>query len=53
MTDAELRQVIEAAWEERAALSPASQGSVRAAVGLALERLDRGEARVAMRQGGR
>ena len=51
MTDAELRQVIEAAWEERAALSPASQGPVRAAVGLALERLDRGEARVAVRQG--
>jgi len=51
MTDAELRQVIEAAWEDRAALSPASQGPVRAAVDLALERLDRGEARVAVRQG--
>jgi 2,3,4,5-tetrahydropyridine-2-carboxylate N-succinyltransferase len=50
-SDAELRQVIEGAWEDRAALSPTSQGPVRAAVGLALERLDRGEARVAVRQG--
>ncbi|SOB79772.1 2,3,4,5-tetrahydropyridine-2,6-dicarboxylate N-succinyltransferase [Sphingomonas guangdongensis] len=45
MTD--LPQTIEAAWEDRASLSPATTGAVRDAVDTALDLLDRGEARVA------
>jgi len=44
---ARLQSVIEAAWEERDALSPASKGAVREAVEAALDALDRGAARVA------
>ena len=46
MTD-ELRRVIDDAWEQRDALGPHTQGSVREAVAAALAALDAGEARVA------
>ena len=50
MTDrAKLESVIEAAWEDRAALSPAAHGEVRQAVEQALALLDSGQARVASR----
>ena len=50
MTDrAHLEAVIEAAWDERAAVSSQTDGSVRHAVEQALNLLDTGEARVATR----
>ena len=50
MTDlAQLEAVIEAAWEARADLSPASQGESRKAVEAAISLLDSGQARVASR----
>ena len=45
MTD--LAAIIDAAWEDRAGLTPATQGPVREAVAEALDLLDRGAARVA------
>jgi 2,3,4,5-tetrahydropyridine-2-carboxylate N-succinyltransferase len=48
-----MRETIEAAWENRASLSPsATDGRVRDAVDAAIERLDRGELRVAEKVGG-
>jgi 2,3,4,5-tetrahydropyridine-2,6-dicarboxylate N-succinyltransferase len=47
MTD--LEPIIEAAWEDRASLSPATHGEVRKAVDQALRLLDSGQARVASR----
>jgi len=44
-----LESVIDAAWEDRANLSSATQGDVRQAVETVLGRLDKGEARVASR----
>ena len=50
MTDlAHLESVIEAAWEARADLSPATHGEVRKAVDTAIDLLDSGRARVASR----
>ncbi|MBE7217138.1 MAG: 2,3,4,5-tetrahydropyridine-2,6-dicarboxylate N-succinyltransferase [Caulobacteraceae bacterium] len=49
---AELQAEIDAAWEDRAALTPQSKGGVRKAVKQALKRLDRGELRVAEKVGG-
>lgn len=50
MTDlTALESVIEAAWDDRASLSPATQGDVRRAVEKALSLLDSGQARVASR----
>ena len=46
-----LRSTIEKAWEAREGVSPATQGEVREAVDAALDLLDRGEARVAEKQG--
>jgi 2,3,4,5-tetrahydropyridine-2,6-dicarboxylate N-succinyltransferase len=43
----DLISVIDAAWEDRAAISFATTGAVRDAVDTALDRLDSGEARVA------
>jgi 2,3,4,5-tetrahydropyridine-2,6-dicarboxylate N-succinyltransferase len=43
----DLISVIDAAWEDRAAISFATTGAVRDAVNTALDRLDSGEARVA------
>src|SRR5574338_908346 len=46
MTD-NLSQVIDAAWEDRAAIGPETKGEVRQAVDKALAALDSGEARIA------
>lgn len=50
MSHAALETAIEAAWEDRAALTPATTGEARDAVEATLEALDRGELRVAERQ---
>ena len=47
---ASLEKTIEAAFEARDAVSPATRGEVREAIGAALDLLDKGEARVAERQ---
>jgi 2,3,4,5-tetrahydropyridine-2-carboxylate N-succinyltransferase len=47
-----LQTIIEAAWEERDGVSPATQGEVRQAIETALDRLDSGTARVAEKKGG-
>ena len=43
----EQKSIIEAAWEKRADISPATQGPIRKAIETALELLDTGQARVA------
>jgi 2,3,4,5-tetrahydropyridine-2-carboxylate N-succinyltransferase len=48
---ADLQRIIEAAWEARDGISPATTGEVRDAVTETLERLDAGTLRVAERQG--
>jgi len=51
MTDrSHLEAVVEAAWEDRAQISPATHGEARHAVEQALALLDSGEARVATRR---
>ena len=52
MSDPTLIAAIEAAWGDRARLSPATTGGVREAVETALDLLDRGEVRVAEKRGG-
>ena len=47
MTDPGLRNAIEALWDRRDELSPATPGEAREAVGQALAALDSGAARVA------
>ncbi|WP_342108575.1 2,3,4,5-tetrahydropyridine-2,6-dicarboxylate N-succinyltransferase [Methylobacterium sp. SI9] len=47
----DLAQTIEAAWEDRATISTATQGAVREAVEAALDLLDSGKARVAEKSG--
>ncbi len=47
-----LRSVIEAAWEDRDAISPATVGEVRDAIEAALDGLDLGELRVAEKSNG-
>ncbi len=49
MTQADIQSTIEQAWDERDAVSIATQGPVRAAVDAALDLLDGGRARVAER----
>ncbi|MBF0561322.1 MAG: 2,3,4,5-tetrahydropyridine-2,6-dicarboxylate N-succinyltransferase [Alphaproteobacteria bacterium] len=44
--------IIEAAWDQRETLSPATRGEVRDAVEAALDALDRGAVRVAEKEGG-
>src|SRR5262250_1694482 len=51
MSQSDLAAHIEAAWERRAELSPASKGADVEAVEAALDLLDRGQARVAARGG--
>jgi 2,3,4,5-tetrahydropyridine-2,6-dicarboxylate N-succinyltransferase len=51
MTDAALETAVEAAWERRADLTPATRGADREAVETALELLDSGKARVAEPKG--
>jgi 2,3,4,5-tetrahydropyridine-2-carboxylate N-succinyltransferase len=48
----DLAATIDAAWEDRANIGPTTAGPVREAVDEALQRLDRGTARVAERTGG-
>ena len=50
MTDKELQNAIDRAWEARETLSPSSGGAVRDAVNAALEALDSGRLRVAEKQ---
>jgi 2,3,4,5-tetrahydropyridine-2-carboxylate N-succinyltransferase len=47
MTDADLAATVDAAWEGRETVSPATRGAWREAVEAALDGLDRGELRVA------
>ena len=49
MSQAALEAAIDAAWEDRASLSPSTKGEVRDAVEATLEALDRGTLRVAER----
>ena len=49
MADAQLQQIIDAAWEDRANVSTATQGAVREAVVTALNLLDSGKERVAQK----
>jgi 2,3,4,5-tetrahydropyridine-2-carboxylate N-succinyltransferase len=44
--------MIEAAWDQRDSINAATRGEVRKAVSEVLDRLDRGESRVAIKQGG-
>ncbi|ADO43706.1 2,3,4,5-tetrahydropyridine-2,6-dicarboxylate N-succinyltransferase [Ketogulonicigenium vulgare] len=50
MSNAALEAAIEAAWEDRAALTPASRGEAVDAIEATLEALDKGKLRVAERQ---
>ncbi len=52
MQNETLQTVIEAAWDKRDSVSPATQGEVRQAIETALDLLDKGEARVAERKSG-
>jgi 2,3,4,5-tetrahydropyridine-2-carboxylate N-succinyltransferase len=47
MSHAELQAVIDAAWEERDTITPATKGAARDAIEASLELLDSGKARVA------
>src|SRR5262245_47227258 len=47
-----LQSIIEAAWEKRDTVNPATGGDIRAAVETALDLLDKGEARVAEKTDG-
>jgi 2,3,4,5-tetrahydropyridine-2-carboxylate N-succinyltransferase len=52
MTDAQLEATIDAAWEARDTITPATTGAVREAVAAALEALDGGRLRVAEKRDG-
>jgi len=52
VTEDELQQTIDTAWESRDDVSPSTRGLVRAAVGETLDALDRGALRVAEKIGG-
>src|SRR5713226_7134794 len=52
MAQAPLQSIIEAAWDQRESISPATRGDVRDAVVTALDLLDKGQARVAEKKGG-
>lgn len=52
MQTADLAAIIDAAWERRDSLSPATGGEIRDAVEAALDGLDRGELRVAEKRDG-
>ncbi len=53
MSAPQLQSTIEAAWERREEITPKTRGEVRDAVETALALLDRGEARVAAKSGGK
>src|SRR5215510_16315509 len=52
MANTDLKSIIEKAWDARETISLATRGEVRDAVETALDLLDRGEARVAVKEGG-
>ena len=52
MQNETLQSIIEAAWEKRDTVNPATGGDIRAAVETALDLLDKGEARVAEKRDG-
>jgi 2,3,4,5-tetrahydropyridine-2,6-dicarboxylate N-succinyltransferase len=52
MTDSDLAATVDAAWEARDTISPATKGAYRDAVDAALEGMDSGELRVAEKTGG-
>ena len=52
MPDLAMEAAIDRAWEDRAAIGPATRGEAREAVEAALDALDRGEARVAEKRDG-
>ena len=52
MQDATLAAIIDAAWEKRDGIGPATGGEVRRAIESALELLDRGQVRVAAKKDG-
>jgi 2,3,4,5-tetrahydropyridine-2,6-dicarboxylate N-succinyltransferase len=52
MSMARLQPIVEAAWDRRDSVNPDTRGEVRDAVNEALDLLDRGEARVAVKNGG-
>ena len=52
MNTEQLQAVIDAAWEKRDTVGVATKGEVRDAVEAALDRLDKGELRVAAKEGG-
>jgi len=52
MANEALQTIIEAAWDKRGSVSPATGGDVRAAVEAALDLLDTGQARVAAKRDG-
>ena len=52
MSQTDLSATIDAAWEDRAQVTPATRGAVREAVEEALDLLDSGRARVAEKAGG-
>ena len=52
MSTRELQPIIDAAWEKRTEINPGTKGQVLDAVQAALDGLDRGELRVAEKQGG-
>ena len=49
MSDADLAETIDAAWEDREKLTPSTRGTVRDAVETALDGLDDGTLRVAQK----
>jgi 2,3,4,5-tetrahydropyridine-2-carboxylate N-succinyltransferase len=53
MADPDLARTIDAAWEGREQISPATRGAWREAVEAALDGMDEGRLRVAEKQGGR
>src|SRR5437763_7851810 len=53
MANAPLQSIIEAAWDQRESISPATRGDVRDAVATALDLLDKGQARVAENKDGK
>jgi 2,3,4,5-tetrahydropyridine-2,6-dicarboxylate N-succinyltransferase len=52
MQTAQLEAAIDAAWERRESLTPATAGETREVIEATLDRLDNGELRVAEKQGG-
>jgi 2,3,4,5-tetrahydropyridine-2-carboxylate N-succinyltransferase len=52
MPDTSLQKIVEAAWDQRETITTATRGEVRDAIETALDRLDKGQARVAEKKDG-